>query len=1161
MIKAKYLHHNSMMYSGTINTDSWGDDETTGTSVTGKVVAGWIPGSIAVLILLFFPTNLAGETRNFGNYDPVQYREWLYAKIPRNTFEGEASATTREDETKPLIRDEEEAIDMPAYVSAQRNQHHSENSSAAASWSLPDSSLDGMMKRELGPKFLCFLVQGQDGSTTYRTMSVHNYLDESASQTDPEYVFLSYTRKQFCVATAEELDVWDISEEARSRYKAQAPLNRAKLAEFGIRAAQKANVPAFWLDFECLRPDGAAGEAAQTISDVYRICDIVRASTSLFIVRGPPNDDKLAHPSPRNKEAWLRQWGERLWTVPEALLCPSDVIDIYTAGEPGEPEPVWKRRLAARAWADADNMRQLIDHYESSIHLTPLELTSIALEGLQWRKTDMFTPGDASYALMGLLRRRPAVDKTDSDFEAFARLSLANDSNMLLERLLCMQPSRPDAPWHEIKDAWGARLWDIEPHCQIAGIVDNRTVTLDGAYGATIRWHNLKPVAFFKRATIGRTIAIILLRGIPAYLVMSLVFLIIGLKLQSLLRPYARNDDYDYSSYHNSNIYHRATRESTATNVYLIAGATLTALTGLLALGAPAWLYRLYRGKFWSTQAWFFGMSGVPDLGHVEQCLFGMDCGRLQWSAAGSLLSRHEARHGERRGLPPLPPPPPTTGGASSSLKVYTVVDTFTMTATAFYAERPPSVVLVCGREAGMQRAVLCSYDWRTQTFCREAVLRMKTLVLDRMSRVDRFRFCLSPSPNPPGDVSAVAAAAIDLIKELVPSAEISTYETAPGITNVVAVIRSVESSGQRAKPAGGKRLIFTGHLDTYPIGNESLWTVSPLTGALSADGARLYGHGTADMKGGIAASLVAILALAQPQHRDAWHGELVLALAGDEETMGILGSGWLLDNVPAVNRSRSVDKNEANRNNDIAMICGDAGSPLVVRVGEKGLLWLEIQASGRSAHGAHVHRGKNAIDILLKAVDAVKRALEDLPVSMPGVVGETIAAAKAVSEPLSGEGEADTLRRITVNIGRIEGGTSMNLVPASARAEIDIRLPVGVSAAEILETIESSLDPMESISYRVIQKYDPTWTSPDEEIARRALESSRSVVGSNAVVNLRVGASDARLFRQRGIPSVVVGLTPYNMGAYDEHLMVEELVQVAQIHALTAFEFLNQTS
>ncbi|KAH8165366.1 hypothetical protein CIB48_g2871 [Xylaria polymorpha] len=55
------------------------------------------------------------------------------------------------------------------------------------------------------------------------------------------------------------------------------------------------------------------------------------------------------------------------------------------------------------------------------------------------------------------------------------------------------------------------------------------------------------------------------------------------------------------------------------------------------------------------------------------------------------------------------------------------------------------------GHKGGMQRAILCSYDWRNGTFVREAVIRFKTLVLDRMFRVYRFRFALSPRTDDPG--------------------------------------------------------------------------------------------------------------------------------------------------------------------------------------------------------------------------------------------------------------------------------------------------------------------------------------------------------------------------------------------------------------------------
>lgn len=59
------------------------------------------------------------------------------------------------------------------------------------------------------------------------------------------------------------------------------------------------------------------------------------------------------------------------------------------------------------------------------------------------------------------------------------------------------------------------------------------------------------------------------------------------------------------------------------------------------------------------------------------------------------------------------------------------------------HAVRPPVAALLCGSEGGMQRAVMCSYDWPTQTFYRESVLRMETRMLERMPRIGRVKFGL----------------------------------------------------------------------------------------------------------------------------------------------------------------------------------------------------------------------------------------------------------------------------------------------------------------------------------------------------------------------------------------------------------------------------------
>jgi hypothetical protein len=79
--------------------------------------------------------------------------------------------------------------------------------------------------------------------------------------------------------------------------------------------------------------------------------------------------------------------------------------------------------------------------------------------------------------------------------------------------------------------------------------------------------------------------------------------------------------------------------------------------------------------------------------------------------------------------------------------RIFTLVDTYTLTVTTFRAVHAPSAVLICGREGGAQRAFLCSYDFRTQTFYRETVLRMQTNVLNRQDRVERFRFSMESMP------------------------------------------------------------------------------------------------------------------------------------------------------------------------------------------------------------------------------------------------------------------------------------------------------------------------------------------------------------------------------------------------------------------------------
>jgi succinyl-diaminopimelate desuccinylase len=384
------------------------------------------------------------------------------------------------------------------------------------------------------------------------------------------------------------------------------------------------------------------------------------------------------------------------------------------------------------------------------------------------------------------------------------------------------------------------------------------------------------------------------------------------------------------------------------------------------------------------------------------------------------------------------------------------------------------------------------------------------------------------PSENPPGDTRSIAEEIVSILTAA--EIDVKIYPSAEHIHNVVARVRGTGS---------GLRLILNGHLDTFPLGQGSNWTVPP-TG-LERDG-KLYGLGVSDMKGGVAASIFALLNLAAA--RESWCGEVVATFAGDEETMGVLGTQFLLDTVPDARGD--------------AVICADAGSPRVLRIGEKGLVWLRISASGRAAHAAHVHRGDSAIDKLMTALSRIAE-LRDLPIPGRDDVRSVIESAKAVSEPMSGDGESDVLQKITVTFGTFRGGQLPNLISDKAEATADIRLPLGFSAEDAKKAVMSRVRDLEGVSVEFSRAYDPSWTSPDHPLVMSLKASCQEILGAEPVLNMRVGASDSRLYRRAGVPTVVCGLTPNNMGAADEYVDIEELSSLGVIITLAAFDYLRQ--
>lgn len=541
--------------------------------------------------------------------------------------------------------------------------------------------------RILRPRYLCFLKHPSDRETLHGAdiLLVDEWLELHDYEDATEYLFMSYTGLQFNRKSTDDLKA---------------------LRQMAERATRDAGLQAYWTDLDCM-------PAQDLEEDVYRISDVVRGAHTLAIAVAPCSYNGKHVTSTIDL---LKIWGTRMWTWPEVLLAPvGSRILVYTRGQDMQhPLELDKRNFAVNVWDDAPDGRQLVDHYEGNLILSRLELVLLALKCLKSRLggTTEYCKGDLSYALMGLLRQRPEVDKNDSAFQAFARLSLANDSDLLLERLICVLPRNRAEDWSAMDDVWDVSPWDIYPTCQIAGIGEKDTVIIDGAFGATIKWDSFAKVAFTNRETWSRAITRYLLRGTP-------VWFTTGVTLLSL-------------------------RQTAAGVIFLIL-ALITILT------SPLVIKHCYSGKLWGTQPWLFGFEGYLDIDTIERKIFGFPYGRLHWTPFGSPLSRHgENPYGECEGRDPVMADPSirklvdaAPSSAYGEPKIFTLVDTNTMTVTLFEAVRPPVVALLCGSEGGMQRAVMCSYDWTSQTLYRETVLRMETSVLEKMARVGRVRFGL----------------------------------------------------------------------------------------------------------------------------------------------------------------------------------------------------------------------------------------------------------------------------------------------------------------------------------------------------------------------------------------------------------------------------------
>ncbi|ERF68494.1 hypothetical protein EPUS_05633 [Endocarpon pusillum Z07020] len=476
------------------------------------------------------------------------------------------------------------------------------------------------------------------------------------------YLFVSYTATQF---------------------SPKDPSACQRLERLAEKMTEEAGLTAYWLDHRCMEqtPGPLFSE------DVYRICDCIRGAVGVCVM------------VPDFSEASMANWGNRLWTLPEALLSSSLNIKFCSADSTME---ISKIALASDVWKDGQVSRLLAEHFSGLLTLSRLELISLGLEALGSRETqNLHTQGDLAYALMSLLKQRPRTNPNDTLFQALARLSLANDSDQIVERMMCMLPDVGASPKLNkkfvVNDQLGAKLWDIQPLCQVAGVCGDEGVILDGCRGISIRWKDIPQITYLRRKAWKRMFAEIGLRSGPLWFIIGCIM--VGMP------------------------------STVAT------GAILLVIGLVLLIAAPWSVQLLYGGKIWGQSPWLIGIEGVLPIAKIEHLAFGNAIGRISYAPSSTLLSCKQARErvGEGPGWIERPGScaPPTLAPGQ---RFFTLLDTGSMTVSVFAAERPPSAALICGQEGGMLRVVLCHYERSTGTMHKETVLRMETPMLDQAS-------------------------------------------------------------------------------------------------------------------------------------------------------------------------------------------------------------------------------------------------------------------------------------------------------------------------------------------------------------------------------------------------------------------------------------------
>jgi succinyl-diaminopimelate desuccinylase len=329
-----------------------------------------------------------------------------------------------------------------------------------------------------------------------------------------------------------------------------------------------------------------------------------------------------------------------------------------------------------------------------------------------------------------------------------------------------------------------------------------------------------------------------------------------------------------------------------------------------------------------------------------------------------------------------------------------------------------------------------------------------------------------------------------------------------------------------------GKTLLFEGHTDVVTEGRTEEWKHSPFGGELV--GSRIYGRGSCDTKGNLAAAVMAVRAIKASGVPFA--GRLLLCHPVDEEGMM---SG--IKHFIRQGHAEGVDG---------AVICEPEENQLCVA--QKGAMRVEVTVRGQMAHGAMPGSGINPVTRAARFVVAVE-ALEQEEIARHG------------EDPFLGYPSITP----TVLLGPEGGEPQINVIPASAYVALDIRTLPSQSHAEIIARLEECLtdlgaeDPDFEADLEVIEERPPTETDMEDPLVRAMAAAYTRTTGQQPRYNGVPGATDGTfLHAWANVPIITTGAGDRTIPHHkDEWVDVDELLATCKLYAATAMYFCRDES